>query len=222
MTTTWSVASACLDKYLFLFHSIRSATAMRYTMTVKLSLIIVFSAWMIGTVFGVFSYLLTEHKQNNENHYCHLSLDFFRIYHLTYYAAYITLGFIVPSIIMILLYSYTTKQLFIYRTSIARNPFNDFQIKTKEQKGALNGRVKESKLLVSLILFFLVTVTPYFVMNLILSTGHWTSMEFPDSVYISLVVLLHTNCCICPLLCGFSNERIRLVLVDSIKQKMTL
>ena len=35
-------------------------------------------------------------------------------------------------------------------------------------------------------------------MNLILSTGHWTSMEFPDSVYIGLVLLLHTNCCIVP------------------------
>ena len=222
VTITWSIASACLDKYLSLFHSIRSATAMRYTMTVKLSLIIVFSAWMIGTVFGVFSYLLTEHKQSNVNHCCHLSLDFYGIYHLVYCAAYITLGFIVPSIIMILLYSYTTKQLFIHRTLIAKNPFQSNQITTKHKRLTLNGKVRDSKLLVILVLFFLLTVTPYFVMNLILSTGHWTSMEFPDSVYIALVLLLYTNCCICPLLCGFSNERIRLVLVDTIKQRMTL
>ena len=105
VTITWNIASACLDKYLFLFHSIRPATAMRCTMTVKLSLIIIFSAWMIGTVFTIFSYLLTEYKQSNEHYYCHLNLDFYGIYHLAYCAAYITLGFIVPSIIMILLYS---------------------------------------------------------------------------------------------------------------------
>ena len=222
VTITWSIASACLDKYLSFFHSIRSATAMRYTMTVKLSLITVFSAWVIGTVFGAFSYLLTEHKQSNENHYCHLSLDFYGIYHLVYCAAYITLGFIVPSVIMILLYSYTTKQLFIHRTLTAKNPFQSCQITTKHKRLTLNSKVRDSKLLVILVLFFLLTVTPYFVMNLILSTGLWTSMEFPNSIYISLVLLLHTNCCICPLICGFSNEKIRLVLVNIIKQRMTL
>ena len=219
VTITWSIASACLDKYLCLTPQV---TVNRSKLVLKLSLILSFSAWMIGTVFGIFSYLLTEHKQSNENHYCLLSLDFYGIYHLIYCAAYITLGFVIPVIIMILLYSYTTKQLFIHRTLVAKNSFNDSQIKTREHKSALNSRVKESKLLVSLILFFLVTVTPYFIMNLILSTGHWTSMEFPDSVYISLVLLLHTNCCICPLLCGFSNKRIRLVLVDTIKQRITL
>ena len=218
VTITWSIASAFLDKYLSLTQQI---IVNRSKLVLKLSLILSFSAWMTGTLFGVFSHLFTEHKQGNENHYCHLSLDFYGMY-LAYYSAYITLGFIVPSIIMILLYSYTTKQLFIYRNLIAKNPFNDSQIKTKQQRGTLSGRVKESKLLVILVLFFLLTVTPYFVMNLILSTGHWTSIEFPESVHISLVLLLHTNCCICPLLCGFSNERIRLVLVDTIKQRITL
>ena len=158
---TWNIASACLEKYLSLFQSIRSVTAMRYTMTVKLSLIIVFSAWMIGTVFGIFSYLLTEHKQSNENHYCHLSLDFYGIYHLAYCAAYITLGFIVPSIIMILLYSYTTKQLFIHRTLLGKNPFQNCHVTNKHKRGTLNGKVGDSKLLVILVLFFLLTVTPY-------------------------------------------------------------
>ena len=132
VTITWSIASACLDKYLCLTQQV---TVNRSKLVLKFSLILSFSVWMTGTVFGVFSYLLTEHKQSNENHYCHLSLDFYGTY-LAYYSAYITLGFIVPSIIMILLYSYTTKQLFIYRTLIAKNPFNDPQIKTKEQKGA--------------------------------------------------------------------------------------
>ena len=215
---TWSTASACLDKYLSLTPQV---PVQRCNLVLKLSLILFFSTWIIGLVFGILSYFFTEHKQSNENHYCHLSLDFYGIY-LAYYATYITLGFIVPSIIMILLYSYTTKQLFIHRTLTAKNPFHSSQDATKQQRDKLNGRVKESKLLVSLILFFLVTVTPYFIMNLILSTGHWTSIEFPNSVYISLVLLLHTNCCICPLLCGFSNKRIRLVLIDIIKQRMIL
>ena len=215
VTITWNIASVCLDKY---FSLAPQVTVNRHKLILKLSILLSFTSWVLGNVFGALSYLLTEHKQNNEYHYCHLNLDFHRDFHLAYCAAYITLGFIVPSITMILLYSHTTKQLFIHRTLIAKNPFNNTQGTTTEQKS----RVKESKLLVILILFFLVTVTPYFVMNLILSTGHWTSMEFPDSVYISLVLLLHTNCSICPLLCGFSNERIRLVLVDTIKQRMIL
>ena len=222
VTITWSVTAACVNKYISLFQTISGrATAIKYNVTAKFSVNIVFTAWIIGTIFGIFSYLLTEHKESNDIHCCCLNLEFYGVYNLVYFAAFITVGFIIPSIVMILLYSYTTKQLFIHRTLTSKNPFQNSGSINKS-KYTLNGKVKESKLLVIHVILFLLTVTPYFVMNLILSTGHWTLMEFSSSVYISLVILLHTNCCISPLLCGFSNGRIRLVLVNTIKQKMVL
>ena len=223
VTITWSVTAACVDKYLSLFQTISGrATAIKYNVTAKFSVIIVFTAWIIGTIFCIFSYLLTEHKESNDIHCCCLNLEFYGVYNLVYFAAFITVGFIIPSIVIILLYSYTTKQLFIHRTLTSKNPFQNSGSINKS-KYTLNGKVKESKLLVIHVILFLLTVTPYFVMNLILSTGHWTLMEFSNSVYISLVILLHTKLfALVPLLCGFSNGRIRLVLVNTIKQKMVL
>ena len=222
VTITWSLTAACLDKYMHLFQiTAGRVSAIRYKVTTKFSVVIVFTAWITGTLFGVFSYLLTEYKESNGSHSCYMSLEFYGIYQLVYCAAFITLGFIIPSIVMILLYSYTTKQLFIHKTVMSKNPFQNSR-SNHRSKSTLNGKVKDSKLLVIHVILFLLTVTPYFVMTLILSTGHWSSIEFPNSVYISFVLLLHTNCCISPLLCGFSNERIRLVLVDTIKQRMVL
>ena len=222
VTITWSATATCVDKYLSLFQTTSGrATTIRYNVTAKFSLTIVFTAWIIGTIFGIFSYLFTEHKESNRIHYCCLSLEFYGVYHLVYCATFITVGFIIPSIVMILLYSYTTKQLFIHKTLTSKNPFQNSESINKN-KSTLSGKVKDSKLLVIHVILYLLTVTPYFVMNLILTTGHWTLMEFPNSVYIGLILLLHTNCCISPLLCGFSNDRIRLVLVNTIKEKMVL
>ena len=224
MTITWSVTAACLDKYMHLFQiTAGRVSAITYKVITKFSLVIVFTAWITGAIFGVFSYLLTEYKESNGNHSCYMSLEFYGTmgYHLVYCAAFITLGFIIPSIVMILVYSYTTKQLFIHKTLMSKNPFQNSR-SNHRSKSTLNGKVKDSKLLVIHVILFLLRVTPYFVVTLILSTGNWSSIEFPNSVYISLVLLLHTNCCISPLLCGFSNRRIRLVLVDTIKQRIVL
>ena len=219
LAITWNIASICLEKYLSLFQRNPpplQSSSVGHILMPKLSSITSISSWLIGILFGVFSFILTEQNQIKGNNHCYLSVEFYGIYHLIYCAGYISLGFVIPSVVMIVLYSYTTKQLFMHRTLLGRNPFKNSQIISKEQLD----KTKCSKQLVFMVLFFLLTVSPYFVMNLILSTGQFASMEFPNTVYVSLVLLLHTNCCICPIICGFSNQRIRLVLVDVVKRRM--
>ncbi len=242
----------------------------------KLSLLLVLSIWLIGVLFTGFAYLLIQHKQIKQSHCCYMSLEFYGIYHLVYCAAYVTVGFIIPSIVMILLYSYTTKQLFIHRTLVAKNPFrnpgkyarhhcqtttnrqriadgsvnsteasskrntsNSICVNVKMQNdksrngkkphpkntrvnSAMAGKLKESKLLVVLVILVLLSVTPYFTLTLILSTGHWASIQFPDHVYISLLFLTNINGFVSPLLCGFGNKRIRRAIPDELKQRLIL
>ncbi len=97
-----------------------------WTMTKGLSTCLILTTWTLGVLFSVFSFLLTQHSVTGTNqHSCYLSLEFYGIYHLTFSAAYVTLGYVVPSVVMILLYSYTTKQLFIHRTLAEKNPFQN-------------------------------------------------------------------------------------------------
>ena len=79
--------------------------------------------------------------------------------------------------------------------------------------------VKAAQILLPIILIYLVTIIPYTLLNIMLSSGQWSLYGFPQSAYIGSVLLLQTNAFLSAIFYGFTNKRLRQGLMSLLADK---
>ncbi len=235
--STWGTALVALDRYMF----INQHATYCNTMTVRRSALSVTGVWCIGTVFGATSLLVSSYTTTPSGTcLCHLTLDFYGIYHLLYSATYITLAFILPTTLVLVFYGFiisgASKQVSSRKTNSDHlTPSHNLPCHIASSTHSLPYKssnrydvpivirlyeIKTIRVMCLVLVSYLICVSPYFAINVVVSTGQWTLSTFPQNIYLTCILLLHTNSSCSPLLYGFTNKLLRTVLFRFLQQKL--
>ena len=79
---------------------------------------------------------------------------------------------------------------------------------------------KTTRIIIGLLFLFVFLTTPYFVITLVTSMGHWEPHAHPYFLHIISVLLFHTNSTCNALLYGYSNQRLRNSLINYLHKKI--
>ena len=242
----WGIAFVSLDRYLYIVkHS-----SYKSAMTMRRSLGGAAVVWIIALVFGTTSFLVSAHFRDGSGAcVCHLTLDFYGFYHLMYSAGYITLCFILPTTLMLVFYGFVMRVAQQRAAGRSKNPFRKAPDRenirysptgrskssyplhpsagnsnrawnSSQGEGIHLHKVKAARILFIVITLYIACITPYFVINIALATGHWNPRGFPYIVYLGSILLLHSNNSCNPLFYGFANRRLRMTLTDYLRRKL--
>ena len=97
-------------------------------------------------------------------------------------------------------------------SSVPSIPINTPQVRGHE--------FKTTGIIIVLLFLFVLLTTPYFVITLVTSMGHWEPHAHPYFLHIISVLLFHTNSACNALLYGYSNQRLRNSLINYLRKKI--
>ncbi len=243
----WGAALVSFDRYLYIVrhHKYQSRMNLRNSAGGLVTV------WVIGFAFGATSWFLAAHSTSPSGAcLCHLTLDFYGIYHLLYSAVYITLSFILPTTLILVFYGFIIRVAYKRVSKKEKNPFrmpssrvgsmdtiSDVSNLSMPNNAICNlntmlpldnsrhtkrlYQVKTARIIFLVLSLYIVCVTPYFAINVIVSSGHWVATGFPQTIYLASTLILNTYSSCNPLFYGFANRRLRSSLKNYLRSKVT-
>ena len=202
----WGTALVSFDRYLYIVHH----TRYHRLMTGRSATLASLGVWLVAALFGAVSSIVSAHSTDGHGHcLCHLTLDFYGIYHLLYSAAFITLCFVLPTTLILVFYGFIARVAYQRAAHSHKNPFRlpSSVLRPNDGCQGLLG-LRAARVLAPLLALYLACVTPYFILNIAVSTGSWAA-AFPQAPYLLTILLLHTNTAVNPMLYGLPNRRLR-------------
>ena len=220
--SVWGMAFVSCDRYFFIVKH----GSYRTVVTYRRCVLVLTGVFMMAFLFGSTSFFVLTHQRHVSGRcLCHLALDFHGFHHLVYSATYITMCFILPTTIMLILYGFVIKVA--RRNNQSKNPFRLCRSNAVDDTSAPpNGHFKQqnntykaktARILFVILTLYLIFYIPYFVLNILASTGHWEPDGIPQVLYVSSALLLHTNSSCNPLFYGFTNRKIRTSVMKFLK-----
>ena len=243
--SVWSITLVSMDRYLFIVkHS-----SYRRNMSFRTAGVGVAITWVLAAVIGWGSYLAASHTTHDSGHcFCHLTTGYYGFLALLLSAFYITICFIFPTTLIITFYSFVLKVASEHVSKTAKNPFRssgsrlsagvEGQVNlvgetpltnsyiadelTGESTPASAGwyQARAAKVIAAIMVCYFLLLTPYFVVNIMISSGHWQIHTSPYFMYIASLLMFHANSCFNPLFYGLANRRLRDLLMEFIQRKL--
>jgi hypothetical protein len=243
--SAWSVVIVSLDRYLFVVKHAKYKSIM----TFKRAVYGVVITWLISITFGVTSYFVNRHNVHTKAGNlcsCHFSIDFYGVYHLIFSAAYIAICLIIPTTLMFIFYGFVIRIARHHAKNRYKNPFrlrrsrvgvdehsrnnhtldmNHASVSHEyidDQKPVKLYRVKAARIIFFVLTLHLLCFTPYFILNIMLTTWPYEHETSKTSVnlYMAFILLLLTPSAFNPIFYGLANRRLRNSLIIYARQNI--
>ena len=221
----WSILLISVDKYM---NNVKCDSYKQMINKTKILLCII-SVWILAGIFGLFAYFLSNNSQHITGEcICHLSDKVFGFLNLSYSASFIVMCFVITMVIVSMVNSiqitmpcvtkhHSVQSVEVTNVSSSRQslvqgmdiePFNTMQSLNHDVSKEMD-LFKTFRLNMVILITFIVLTFPYFIIIIVISTGHWEPHTHPYYLHVISVLLYHTNTACNPVLFGYSRKPIR-------------
>ncbi|CAD5122860.1 DgyrCDS11263 [Dimorphilus gyrociliatus] len=215
ISNIWGVACIAADRYAF----IGKGTAYKTCATVKKASFAALGVWTLSITFGGAAFFLSKSYEPGVDKrfcICHLTIDFYGIYHLLYSATFVSIGYLLPSTFFFFFYAFVLKAARNRADRDTKNPF----------RGDVTGqpscqfkfyRVKAIRIVCVVLILYTLQTLPYFCTHVTKQTPT-NEEQYIESILFLLLLL--TSSVSNPIVYGLFNSRLRTSLLCYFKRKI--